>query len=102
MLSKHVGSDSLNAYKLAWSVHANQIGPQEQDQLNKVKVSGTFTDHVIDEITQEILVHAAYAGMAYMATSHYPKIRMVGGIALRLLPVLAIAGIAYSIYKLLD
>lgn len=91
----------MNAHKLAWSVHANQIGPQEQEQLNKIK-EPTFTDYVIDEITEEILVHAAYAGLAYAATSHYPKIRYVGAIALRLLPVLAVAGIAYSVYKLFD
>jgi len=98
----HAG-ETLNPYKQAWALHANQIRPQHRELYSKPKSSSpTITDRVVSEIQEDIAARLAFVGLSYMATSHYGKLRIVGSVGLRLLPVIGIAAVAYSIYKYLD
>jgi hypothetical protein len=89
----------MNQYKMAWQTHADTIyspvtnvDDREQDSTN------SFTDRVVSEVTQDIGARLAFVGLTYMATSHYGKLRIVGSVGLRLLPVIGVAALAYSIY----
>ena len=93
----------MNPHKAAWMVHANMIRPQNGPIVKrKQKKSSSFSDEVVEESTDWAVEHAAYLALTYMATSHYKKLRIVGSIGLRLIPIIAVAGIAYSVYKLFD
>lgn len=95
------GSDIINPYKQAWALHANQIRPQ-RGPIHKHKSSESSFDPVIDHSTDWAVEHAAYIALTYMATSHYGKLRIVGSIGLRLLPVIAVIAVGYSIYKWIE
>ena len=104
VLEHALDGDSLNQYKAAWMVHANMIRPLNGPivkRSNKAK-SSSFSDEVVEQSTDWAVEHAAYLALTYLATSHYGKLRIVGSIGLRLIPIIAVAGIAYSVYKLFD
>jgi hypothetical protein len=93
----------MNHYKQAWLSHAmsDYSAPDRQDRREKDSTP-SFTDEVVDIATDHVLQTAMYAGLTYMATSHYGKLRIVGSVGLRLLPVVGVAAVAYGLYKLLD
>jgi len=94
----------MNHYKMAWQSHVDSdYSPLDnQDQREK----DTFTDRVKEDIKQIpenwLVEAAAYTALTYMATSHYGKLRIVGSVGLRLLPVIGVAAIAYSVYTFMD
>lgn len=92
----------MNQYKMAWQSHVDSDYSPVDNQDRREKESDSMSQTVTDHITDELIVSAAYVGLAYMATSHYGKLRIVGSVGLRLLPVIGIAAIGYSIYKLFD
>jgi hypothetical protein len=97
----------MNPYKAAWMLHANQIRPQKGPIVkSKQKKSSSYSDEFFDEVVEQstdwVVEHAVYIALTYMATAHNGKLRTVGSIGLRLIPYIAVAGIAYSVYKLFD
>ena len=93
----------MNQYKMAWQSHAdsNYSSITKRDD-REIENENSFTDKVVSEIKQDVAARVALVGLTYMATSHYGKLRIVGSVGLRLLPVIGIAAIAYSVYTLLD
>ncbi len=91
----------MNQYKQTWMI-ACDILPHVRQSSPEPKQENTVGSWISQESTDWIVEHAAYAALTYMATSHYGKLRIVGSIGLRLIPVIAVAGIAYSVYKLFD
>ena len=88
---------------MAWQSHAdsNYSSITKRDD-REIENENSFTDKVVSEIKQDVAARVALVGLTYMATSHYGKLRIVGSVGLRLLPVIGIAAIAYSVYTLLD
>lgn len=87
---------------MAWQSHADTMYSPITNRDDREQDTESMTQTVSEHITDELIVSAAYVGLTYMATSHYGKLRIVGSVGLRLLPVIGIAAIGYSIYKLLD
>lgn len=93
----------VNHYKEAWFSHAmsdySQIDRQDKRESES---TNTLTDRVVLEVKEDIGARLAFFGLTYMATSHYGKLRIVGSVGLRLLPIIGVAAIAYSVYELFD
>ena len=88
---------------MAWQSHADSMySPVTQRDDREEDSTNSFTDRVVSEIKQDIGARLAFVGLTYMATSHYGKLRIVGSIGLRLLPIIGIAAIAYTLYDYLD
>ena len=88
---------------MAWHSHADSnYSPITKRDDRETETENSFTDRIVSEVKQDIGARLAFVGLTYMATSHYGKLRIVGSVGLRLLPVIGVAAIAYSVYKLLD
>jgi len=92
----------MNHWKQAWNDHAQGDYSPITKQDRREENSFSFIDQVVDELSDEIIEGAIVLGLAYMATSHYGKLRIVGSVGLRLVPVVGVALVAYGIYKFLD
>jgi len=97
----------MNQYKMAWLSHVDSdYSPIDNQDQREKDSSPSFTDRVKEDIKQIpenwLVEAAAYTALTYMATSHYGKLRIVGSVGLRLLPVIGVAAIAYSIYTFMD
>jgi len=95
----------MNQYKMAWQSHADSNYSPITKRDDREQES-SLTQKIMEDVKQIpenwVVEAAAYTALTYMATSHYGKLRMVGSVGLRLLPVIGVAAIAYSVYKLLD
>lgn len=88
---------------MAWQSHANsEYSPITKRDDREIENENSFTDKIVSDIKTDVATRLALVGLTYMATSHYGKLRIVGSVGLRLLPVIGIAMIAYSVYTLLD
>jgi hypothetical protein len=93
----------MNHYKQAWLSHAmSDYSPIDNQDRRESEATNSLTDRIVSEVASDIGARLAFVGLTYMATSHYGKLRIVGSVGLRLLPVIGVAAIAYSVYKLLD
>ena len=95
----------MNQYKMAWHSHADSNYSSITNRDDREEES-SLTQKIMEDVKQIpeswVVEAAAYTALTYMATSHYGKLRIVGSVGLRLLPVIGIAAIAYSVYKILD
>jgi hypothetical protein len=95
----------MNQYKMAWQSHADSMY-SPITKLDDREQESSLTQKIMEDVEQIpenwVVEAAAYTALTYMATSHYGKLRIVGSVGLRLLPVIGVAAIAYSVYKLLD
>ena len=89
----------MNQYKQAW-MEAVDILPHVRFSDNKPEQdnSSTMVSFVKGEIQDHMIDAAILTGLTYMATSHYGKLRIVGSVGLRLLPVVGAAVLIYSVY----
>jgi hypothetical protein len=89
----------MNHYKEAWLSHAmSDYSPIDNQDKRESESTNSLTDRIVSEVKQDIGARLAFVGLTYMATSHYGKLRIVGSVGLRLLPVIGAAALAYSIY----
>jgi len=90
---------------MAWQSHADS-NYSPITNLDDREQESSLTQKIMEDVKQIpenwVVEAAAYTALTYMATSHYGKLRIVGSVGLRLLPVIGIAAIAYSVYKILD
>jgi len=84
---------------MAWQSHADSIySPITNRDDRETENENPFTDKVVLEIKQDVAARVALVGLTYMATSHYGKLRIVGSVGLRLLPIIGVAALAYTLY----
>lgn len=101
----------MNQYKLAWMQECNADIQPLQSSVQPHQSEGwvkSVTDHVVEEVVDRAIVWGVVTGLSYMATTQIqnPLIRgpisIIGKAGLRLIPVIGVAYMAYSIYDWFD
>ncbi len=98
----------MNQYKHAWMMAVDilpQILPSDNQSQSE---SYSATDFAVDVVADHFVDIAILTGLSYMATNQFsnPLLRstvgFVGSVGVRLLPVIGLIAIGWSIYDWLD